>query len=325
MDFRDFARSGVEDAVGALSSIFTPFSPGASTLHAPPAVSSVIPVKPKRVVDPARRANQLSGKDWLKNSISVWSGLLKTREERALKHPAAYPGALVRRLLDSFLNKADSLVLDPFLGSGTTAVAACQAGHRCVGLELYPAFARVARERVAEFGGRATVVQGSLFSLGEHVAPGSVDMVVTSPPYWSVLNRKRTADAKATRTYGKAGEDLGNIEDYETFLDKLCEGFGQVLEAMRPGAYCVVNVMDLRVGPKFYPFHSDLYTRMQRLGFELDDIVIWDRRLDYNCLKPLGFPYKFRLNRVHEYLLVFVKPSSLATARHKPAQGRRKV
>jgi hypothetical protein len=47
--------------------------------------------EPKRVVDPARRANELSGKEWLRNSISVWSDITKSKEERSTKHPVV-PG-----------------------------------------------------------------------------------------------------------------------------------------------------------------------------------------------------------------------------------------
>jgi len=46
---------------------------------------------------------------------------------------------------------------------------------------------------------------------------------------------------------------------------------------------------------------------MVRHGLVLEDIIIWDRSKEYNNLKPLGFPYVFRVNKVHEYILVFKK------------------
>ena len=57
----------------------------------------------------------------------------------------------------------------------------------------------------------------------------------------------------------------------------------------------------------FFPFHSDLATRMQALGFVYDDLILWDRRQEYNNLRPLGYPYRFRVNKVHEFLLIFQK------------------
>ena len=49
----------------------------------------------------------------------------------------------------------------------------------------------------------------------------SIDLVITSPPYWDILNRKRTADYKEIRNYSDSDKDLGNINDYEIFLEEL--------------------------------------------------------------------------------------------------------
>jgi hypothetical protein len=66
--------------------------------------------------------------------------------------------------------------------------------------------------------------------------------------------------------------------------------------------------MDLRKKDRFYPFHSDLAARMSKLGFVFDDIVIWDRGQEYNNLRPLGYPSVFRINKIHEFVLIFRKP-----------------
>lgn len=49
----------------------------------------------------------------------------------------------------------------------------------------------------------------------------------------------------------------------------------------------------------------DVTEAARESGFELQDIIIWDRQSEYNNLRPLGYPYKFIVNKVHEYLLVF--------------------
>lgn len=67
--------------------------------------------------------------------------------------------------------------------------------------------------------------------------------------------------------------------------------------------------MDLRKKSNFFPLHMDLALLMQDIGFTLDDIIIWDRRTEYNSLRPLGHPSVFRINRVHEYIMVFQKPA----------------
>jgi DNA modification methylase len=77
---------------------------------------------------------------------------------------------------------------------------------------------------------------------------------------------------------------------------------------MRPGAYCCVIVMDLRKKSAFYPFHSDIADFMRDIGFVYDDIIIWDRRHEYNNMRPLGYPSVFRVNKAHEFILIFQKP-----------------
>ena len=83
--------------------------------------------------------------------------------------------------------------------------------------------------------------------------------------------------------------------------------FTGVFQALRTGAYCIVVVMDVRKQNRLYPLHLDLSQRLLATGFTLDDIIIWDRRQEYNYLRPLGYPYVFRVNKVHEYILIFQK------------------
>ena len=257
-----------------------------------------------------RRANELDGRHWLRYSISVWSDLRKTPEELSLGHPALFPQALVERLLACLTTQADQLILDPFAGAGSTLLAACAAGRRAVGLELNPDYVALAQGRLLDAGYPSSAFmlhQADARRLLDHVTPGSVDFCVTSPPYWDILRQRRTADGKAVRHYGDGDGDLGSIADYGSFLDELAQVFQAVFAALCPGAYCIVVVMDLRKRSRFFPLHADLATRMQEIGFIYDDLILWDRRQEYNNLRPLGYPYKFRVDKVHEFLLIFQK------------------
>jgi hypothetical protein len=103
--------------------------------------------------------------------------------------------------------------------------------------------------------------------------------------------------------------DLGTISNYEEFLNELDVVFRQVYDALKPNKYCVVVVMDLRKKDKFYPLHSDLARHLGGIGFELDDLIIWNRAHEYNNLRPLGYPHVFRVNKVHEFIMIFQKRS----------------
>jgi DNA modification methylase len=257
-----------------------------------------------------RRANNLDGKAWTRYSISLWSDIKKTKEEEELKHPAMFPVQLVTRLLECYTNDEDRIVLDPFAGVGSTIVAAHRAGKTGIGIEIEKKFVEKGLARIDRFLGDtgSTIHQTDAKNLLQFVQPESVDFVVTSPPYWDILLQKRTADYKEIRHYGEAQEDLGKIADYWDFLTAVDKVFKLVLEALKPGKFCCVVVMDLRKGPNFYPYHADLGRLLHASGFEYEDILIWDRRHEYNNMRPLGYPYRFRVNKAHEYILVYRKP-----------------
>ncbi len=77
------------------------------------------------------------------------SGTVVTEGPSCKEHPCAKPMAAWRWLTERVSNEGE-LVLDPFMGSGTTAVACVQTGRRFVGIELDPGYCEVARRRVAE-------------------------------------------------------------------------------------------------------------------------------------------------------------------------------
>jgi len=143
--------------------------------------------------------------------------------------------------------------------------------------------------------------------LSDFIETNSVDLVVTSPPYWDILNQKRTADGKVIRNYSNDKSDLGNIADYEEFLQDLKLVFAEVYKVLKPGSRCISIVMDLRKKDKFFPLHEDQTRIMREIGFSLDEYVIWDRQRDYNNMKTLGYPYVYRFNRIHEFICIYKK------------------
>jgi len=264
----------------------------------------------------SKRANELDGATWTRYSLSVWSDIRKSPEEIALKHPAIFPVALVRRLIQSFTTSNDQAVLDPFSGSGSTLIGAMLEKKCGVGFEIVPSYLELTQKRIGKwhlpFDGSAhpapVVHREDARNILKVIRPHSIDFCLTSPPYWDILSQRRTADYKKTRDYGDEKLDLAKIHGYWEFINELGRVFDQVFHAIKPGKYCVVDVMDLRKKNKFYAFHSDLANRLKNSGFIFDDIIIWDRRQEYNNLRPLGFPSVFRINKVHEYLLIFQKP-----------------
>nr|MBA2601468.1 site-specific DNA-methyltransferase [Actinomycetota bacterium] len=84
--------------------------------------------------------------EFLEATMSVWD--IAPESATRVGHPAPFPVALPQRVIQLY-TYTDDLVLDPFIGSGSTAVAAVQAGRHYVGYEPSEAYAVAAQERVA--------------------------------------------------------------------------------------------------------------------------------------------------------------------------------
>lgn len=259
------------------------------------------------------RANDLDGKQWLKYSFSIWRDISKTKDERKLSHPAMFPTALASRLIEIFSKKSE-IILDPFLGSGTTILSAYVLGRKGIGIELSKKYINLTKKRLKELSTSidseaydSKILNINSLHVKRFIKKNSIDLVITSPPYWNILNEKRSADYKKIKKYSEKDEDLGNIGGYQFFLEKLKSVFFEIYELLKKNKYCIVIVMDIRKKSQFYPFHMDLVKKMEEIGFTLDDIIIWDRQAEYNNMRPLGYPYVFRINKVHEFILIFKK------------------
>ncbi len=95
---------------------------------------------------PAGRESTISRDEFLEFTKSVWA--FPAESARKIGHPAPFPVELPYRLAQLYTYR-DEIVLDPFMGSGQTALAARKAGRRFVGYEIDPAYAELAGRRLA--------------------------------------------------------------------------------------------------------------------------------------------------------------------------------
>ncbi len=265
----------------------------------------------------------MDGAKWLLYSKSVWGDIWSSSADKT-EHPAQFPATLVQRLLKIFTHKGD-LILDPFLGSGTTLLT-CRAMKRYgIGVELNPEYINLAESRLAYRTLDTTTEQKAicadsrylsklpeLKAFMKRLSKEYIDFMVTSPPYWDVLHesRKKTVlpREKHPIQYSELEQDIGNIHNYQRFLESLRKIFNEVFVLLHPNKYCAIVTMDIRKRDKVYPLHSDLTNVMTDIGFSYQDVIIWNRDREYNFLRPMGYPTTFIVNRVHEYILLFRKP-----------------
>jgi hypothetical protein len=113
------------------------------------AVADSSPHNGKSLPRQLSRCNDLSGDEWLRFSISVWSDIRKTAEESALGHPAMFPTMLCERLMMMFLRRRGKhRILDPFMGSGSTLIAAKSLQKVGVGFDINESYVELADKRL---------------------------------------------------------------------------------------------------------------------------------------------------------------------------------
>lgn len=263
--------------------------------------------------DPRNRLNCLSNKDWMMETKSVWFSRPPQRDRLKAQHPATFAETDIVRLIE-FFSKPGMTVLDPFLGSGSTLVACAQSGRQGVGIELVEHWAEIARKRVdAEASNvEQCILTGDSRELMTELEDDSIDFIVTSPPYWSILRKDLDHKVKAERKskglqtrYSDQEDDLGNTESYEDFLAELGKVFADCRRVLRPKRYMCVVVSDFRHGSDFIAYHSDIGRVMSSVGLTLEGITVLVQ--DSKNLYPYGIPFAFVSNIHHQYILTFRK------------------
>jgi DNA modification methylase len=263
------------------------------------------------------KLNELSGKEWIKFTKSWFKHSPPPRDRKKLIHPAGFPETLVREFLE-FFTKRDMWILDPFLGTGSTLIAARAAGRNAIGIEINPRYALMAKSRLEETpphdGTRQLVIQGNSHGLQKILAENKiheVDFCITSPPYWNQLKRaslrQRERKQKGLDTdYSNDPEDIGNISKYEEFLDAQKNIFDAVYGIMKAGGYLVVVTDNVFSEGRLHPLAFETLTSLAKTWVPKDE-RIWLH--DDKRLLPLGIYNAWVGNRCHQYCLIFRKES----------------
>jgi DNA modification methylase len=91
------------------------------------------------------KVNTISKEDFMEWTKSVWT--MSPESAKKVGHPAPFPLELPHRFIQLYTFK-DDIILDPFMGSGTTAIAAIRAGRKYVGYENDPGYVKLAEKRL---------------------------------------------------------------------------------------------------------------------------------------------------------------------------------
>lgn len=218
--------------------------------------------------------NDLSGREWIKFTRTwfVCDSPRYFRNKPTELHPARFPEEMVAEFL-RFFTRRGGAVLDPFAGSGATLVACAENERAGVGIELSARYARIAQQRTRNLLYPQVVLQGDAREIGQaalwrerrpeleaagiEFARGlpQFDFAITSPPYWRMLRTSRGGVFSKHKQRGAKGldtaysddpKDLGNVADYDAFIEGLGRVFDQLKRCVKEGKYLVVVAQNLR-------------------------------------------------------------------------------
>ena len=254
-----------------------------------------------------KEKSKLTKEEWREYTKTVWQ-IANTSDP---DHPAVFPIEIPRRLIKLFSFYGE-LVLDPFGGVGTTAMAATELGRRATCVEQNADYVQVIRNRCN--GTRPTVIHGDSRNL-DFITDNSVGVVVTSPPYWNKAN------------YGKSRANLGNEAIYPRFFDNIRPVFEECFRVLMPGRkLCLVTAnvnQHTDHGLLTFPLAADFLNLLRDVGFFVVNEIVWSKDGtggkwgSHGKQRPIfgSYPYppNFLFKNVHEYILIVAKPPAKKT------------
>ena len=273
---------------------------------------------------PANHINCLTAKEWIKSQVALWEFHYEKRDIRDKSvHPAVFPIGLPSKCIQLFTHEGE-LVIDPFNGIGTTLLAAQDLNRNAIGFDLKQEYIDKTNERLAQNNllnkSQQIAIKDDARNIPKYLKENTISLVVTSPPYSRFLDKPRLNKSMrgdlrnnkhylTTQQYSQDPKDVGTL-DPGVFSKELANIFGALLPFMKTRAHCVIDINDLWWENKRYPTHAYLIEKLNKVGFELRNVLIWDRRNLVNGVGIFGWPNNFiKLGTTFEYILDFWKPS----------------
>lgn len=299
--------------------------------------STQIDQKEKDAIQRTKTFNSLTSKEWTllsKNVVNeddlfnpVWNDLSSPRNDYQKEHGAVFPVKLAERLIMMYSKEGDT-VFDPFLGIGSTAIAAHMHNRNVAGIELNPKFFGIAQNWIQEECGlfapnfHYEIFNDDCRNMLAHIRQDSIQLTVTSPPYANFIQRSVEDREKTHKTsliklennstvkqYSEKDNDFGNLP-YPVFLEGIKGILKSNLEITLPGGYSAWVVKDYRDTKNnipYIPFHSDLARAGEEAGWRYHDLIIWDQTAQ-RSLVLLGYPSVLYTNQNCSFIVVFRKP-----------------
>lgn len=227
-------------------------------------------------------------------STTIWS--FKDRGDWAT-HKGDYPGNcspyVVKNLLIKYTNKND-IVLDQFVGSGTTIIESLLLNRKTIGIDINDKALNITKSRIKDIGGKYKLIRGDATKL--ILKNKSIDFICTHPPYMDIIKYSNGIRGDISLLSGE--------EFYNSIKLVAKESF----RVLKEKCYCAILIGDVRKNGLIVPVGFNVMELFLNEGFLLKEIIIKEQ---HNCKSTdkwieIAKKRNFLLIQ-HEYIFVFQK------------------
>jgi len=222
------------------------------------------------VLKKPKRIKYWGPKNFREETTTVWS--FKQRGDWAT-HDGRYRGNwspyIPRNVILKYSRPGD-VVLDYFVGSGTTAVEAKLLGRRCIARDINPACVNLTLENL-KFTPPQTLFPFPIYepdvSVGDardlsNISDNSIDLICAHPPYAGIINYSSNIDGDLSKL---------SIED---FLKEMKKVASESYRVLKPGKKCAILIGDTRKHKHVIPVGFQTINIFLEAGFRLKELVI---------------------------------------------------
>jgi len=225
-------------------------------------------------------------------------------------HPAPFSPEDIAVLIKIFTKK-NNLVLDPFIGVGSTLISCIRTGRKGIGIDLNPHYIELAEQRIDnKLFNNTRLILGN--SLKEVKKIKNIDYCITSPPYHNILKNKGMGvrhDNSQTRQgidyYSDQKEDLGNQKSFKDYLSLLKRVMKDVYKNLKRGHFCSIIISDFTVKKIEKNVVGYLIKDLEDLNFYYCGTIILNQ--EQKSIFPFGYPFDFVINHTNQYIVNFRK------------------
>lgn len=272
------------------------------------------------IYDKRNKLNDLTGKEWLKLTKSFWESEKCKDDQFAYNHPAPFLIKDIQKLISMFTKKG-MIVLDPFIGSGTTIVSANNIGRIGYGIDLNEKYIEMCKKRFEEkkiSENNYKLFCGDSSEVLDKFDNDYFDYIVTSPPYHNILKNKssglrsdnsdkgyRNGTRQGVEFYSDDSRDLGNQENFDEFLKLFSKIMKKCYRKLKVGKYCSIIISDFTVDKKEVCVQRFIVDLMEKIGYEFVGTIALTQ--NNKPLYPFGYPYAYKINHHHQNIINFRK------------------